>query len=326
MKEHNMTLSPHAITFCLLSFEGPDRYSLAGGLGVRITHLAETLAQRGFESHLIFVGDPNEPGRETQKDGRLTLHRWGQWISAHHPAGVYDGEEGKLVDFNESVPPFIVEEIIQPALANGRLPVILAEEWHTAAALIHLYDQLQTLGLARRCVLFWNANNTMSFHRVNWPRLDAAAQITTVSRYMKHLMWEMELNPLVIPNGIPAPLLHPVPTEQTDAVRTILDPDNDAVILFKVGRFDPAKRWLMAVEAAAKIKAAGHRVVFLLRGGIEAHGAEVFARARALGLTITRIDRQPASWDELLGLLQVAPPADIYYLDFFLSQEFLRPC
>ncbi|GAB4278532.1 MAG: hypothetical protein Kow0080_30250 [Candidatus Promineifilaceae bacterium] len=319
------TFSPHALTFCLLSFEGPDRYSLAGGLGVRISHLAETLAECGFETHLIFIGDPNEPGRETRKNGRLTLHRWGQWISAYHPAGVYDGEEGKLVDFNESAPPFIIEQIIQPALANGRLPVILAEEWHTAEAVIRLHNQLEALGLAQRCVLFWNANNTMSFHRVNWPRLNQAAQISTVSRYMKHLMWEMDLNPLVIPNGIPATLLQAVPTEQVDALRTILDPDNDAVILFKVGRFDPAKRWLMAVEAAAQIKAAGHRVVFPLRGGIEAHGAEVFARTRELGLTITRIAEQPESWGDLLALLQAAPPADLVHLDFYLPQDYLRP-
>ncbi len=320
-----MTLSPHAITFCLLSFEGPDRYSLAGGLGVRITHLAETLAERGFETHLIFIGDPDKPGRESRQDGRLTLHRWGQWISAHHPVGVYDGEEGKLADFNKSAPSFIIEKLIQPALANGRLPVILAEEWHTAAALIRLHDQLGAAGLENRCVLFWNANNTMSFHRVNWLRLNQAAQITTVSRYMKHLMWEMDLNPLVIPNGIPAALLHPVPAGRTAALRHILDPDNNAVMLFKVGRFDPAKRWLMAVEAVAQIKAAGRRVVFPLRGGIEAHGVEVFARARELGLTITRINQQPESWAELLALLQTAPPADIYHLDFFLSQAYLRP-
>jgi hypothetical protein len=31
----------------------------------------------------------------------------------------------------------------------------------------------------------------MSFHRVNWTRLNQAAQITTVSRYMKHLMWDI---------------------------------------------------------------------------------------------------------------------------------------
>ena len=96
-------------------------------------------------------------------------------------------------------------------------------------------------------------------------------------------------------------------------------------MLFKVGRFDPAKRWLMAVEAAAKIKAEGHCVVFPLRGGIEPHGSEVFAHAHELGLTLTHINQQPESWDELLALLQVAPPADIYNLNFFMPQTLLRP-
>lgn len=320
-----MALSVNTATFCLLSFEGPDRYAQAGGLGVRITHLAETLAQQGFETHLFFVGDPTLPGHEPRLDGRLVLHRWCQWISAYYPSGVYEGEEDKLRDFNASLPPFLIEQVIQPTIAAGRLPIILAEEWHTAEALIRLHDQLETAGLRQRCVMFWNANNTMSFHRIDWPRLDSAVQLTTVSRYMKHLMWEMALNPLVIPNGIPADLLMPVDRNQVSALRTALAPNNGAVMLFKVGRFDPAKRWMMAVEAAAKLKEAGYPVVFPLRGGIEEHGFEVFARARELGLTITDVSGQPNSWDELMELMRAAPEADIYNLRFFMSQELLRP-
>jgi hypothetical protein len=43
------------VTFCLLSFKGPDLYSLAGGPSVCITTMAETLSRRGFETHLFFV-------------------------------------------------------------------------------------------------------------------------------------------------------------------------------------------------------------------------------------------------------------------------------
>ena len=318
-----MIFSTNTVTFCLLSFEGPDRYAQAGGLGVRITHLAETLADQGFETHLLFVGDPHLPGREAH--GRLTLHRWCQWISAHHPAGVYAAEEEKLWDFNNSVPPFLIKEIIRPALAQGRLPVILAEEWHTAETLIRLNDQLAAQGLRDRCVLFWNANNTMSFYRVDWPRLNSVAQLTTVSRYMKHLMWEMGLNPLAIPNGIPGQLLEPVDAGQVAELRRILAPDERTVMLFKVGRFDPAKRWLMAVEAAAQLKAEGVPVVFPFRGGIEAHGAEVLAHAYELGLTVTEIHEQPESWPELVELLCSAPRADLYNLRFFMEQAWLRP-
>ena len=43
----------------------------------------------------------------------------------------------------------------------------------------------------------------MGFDRIDWRRLDFCSQITTVSRYMKHVMWDRAINPLVIPNGIP---------------------------------------------------------------------------------------------------------------------------
>jgi len=316
---------PEQVLFAVLSFEGPDRYAQAGGLGVRVTHLAETLAQRGFLTHLFFVGDPAAPGVETRLNGRLILHRWCQWISMHHPAGVYDGEEGKLRDLSASLPPFLIEHIIRPALAAGQVPVILAEEWHTAEALIRLSDLLHRAGVRQRCVLFWNANNTMGFHRVDWPRLNFVAQLTTVSRYMKHLMWQMGLNPLVIPNGIPAGLLQPVDPRQVESLRRALGADHDAVMLFKVGRFDPAKRWLMAVEASAMLKSRGLKVVFPIRGGIEAHGHEVLARARALGLHVTDISGNPDAWEDFIVLLRDAPRADVYNLRFPLAQTFLRP-
>lgn len=328
MGRGRLTRSPVAAeraVFAVLSFEGPDRYAQAGGLGVRVTHLAETLARRGFVTHHVFVGDPAAPGLELRHDGRLILHRWCQWISAYHPAGVYDGEEGKLRDFSASLPPFLIEHIIRPALAAGQLPVILAEEWHTAEALIRLSDLLHAAGIRQRCVLFWNANNTMGFHRIDWPRLSFVAQLTTVSRYMKHLMWQMGLNPLVIPNGIPGALLKPVDPGHVDSVRRALGADADALMLFKVGRFDPAKRWLMAVEAAALLRSRGLKVVFPMRGGVEAHGHEVLARARALGLHVTDVHGSPDEWEGFLALLRDAPRADVYNLRFPLAPSLLRP-
>ena len=117
-----MIPSPGSITFCLLSFEGPDTYARAGGLGVRVTHLAETLARRDFETHLMFVGDPAAPGQESRLDGKLILHRWCQWISAYHPAGVYAAEEAKVHDFNDSVPQFVLEQVIRPAVCLSSWP------------------------------------------------------------------------------------------------------------------------------------------------------------------------------------------------------------
>jgi hypothetical protein len=45
--------------FVLISFEGPDCYSMAGGLGVRMQNLSRTLAEMGFTTHLFFIGDPH---------------------------------------------------------------------------------------------------------------------------------------------------------------------------------------------------------------------------------------------------------------------------
>jgi hypothetical protein len=82
--------SPSDTQFHILSFEGPDGYARAGGIASRISGLSEALAEAGFETHLWFVGDPELLGHENR--GQLWWHRWCQWISHYHPAGVYDGE------------------------------------------------------------------------------------------------------------------------------------------------------------------------------------------------------------------------------------------
>src|SRR5919109_5094152 len=86
-----------AMQFHILSFEGPDDYARAGGIASRVTGLVRALADAAYETHLWFVGDPARPGHESQ--GNLHLHRWCQWISQYHPAGVYEAEEGKRADY-----------------------------------------------------------------------------------------------------------------------------------------------------------------------------------------------------------------------------------
>ena len=90
----------------LLSFEGPDPYAQAGGLGTRINGLTDTLVEQGHQVHLWFVGDPDLPGHE-ERDG-LHLHRWCQWMSRYHRNGVYDGEQDKVNDYAKSLPPIFV--------------------------------------------------------------------------------------------------------------------------------------------------------------------------------------------------------------------------
>jgi glycosyltransferase involved in cell wall biosynthesis len=315
--------TPNQVEFVLLSFEGPDPYSQAGGLGVRITNIAKCLASQGYLAHLIFIGSPDLPGHEVQYDGHLHYHRWCQWISHYHPLGVYDGEEGKLYDFTCSVPPFIIEQIAAPAITQGRQLIVLAEEWQTAEALIRISDQLYAAGLRASSILLWNANNTKGFERIDWRRLDFVSTITTVSRYMKHIMKNYGLNPLVIPNGIPEDLIRPIPRTEASRVHERLAGEA-GVLMFKVARYDPDKCWMSAIDAVAYLKRNGAKIRFLCRGGIEPYGNYVFNHARELGLVVEEVKDHPESWEEALEVIQAARAADIYILHFRMSPSMLR--
>ena len=319
MRRRNITAEN--TDFIILCFEGPDRYSLAGGLGVRVTNLSQALARMGFPTHLFFVGDPWRRDEEVSNGGRLTLHRWCQWISKYYPAGVYQGENEKLYDFNESIPPFVVEHIVRPAVAQEKLVVILGEEWHTAEAMCRISNLLYSNGFRDRVVMFWTANNTMSFDRINWGRLSYTTTITTVSKYMKHIMRGMGVNPLVIPNGIPKSLLGKVDEGAAARLRRNLDAD---LILAKVARWDPDKRWNMAVEATAKLKARGRRTVLLARGGIEPHGEEVMANSRYLGLVAKEARAKGDTFEDYFDAIKGHSMADILNLKFYIPQKFLR--
>ncbi len=264
-----LSLTPDTLEFVLLSFEGPDEYAMAGGLGVRMKELALELARQGFPTHLVFIGDPDLPPLESPVEN-LTLHRWGQWLSTHYRGGVYQGEEAKLIDWNEQLPGYVVSRLVKPAVAAGRLTAVLAEEWHTAYSTCQLSDRLWAEGLRDKAVLLWNANNVMGFDRINWGRLDFCSQITTVSRYMKHVMWDRAVNPLVIPNGIPGDRVKRADPELVSALRAAFA---GRELVFKIGRFSPDKRWNMAMDALVEEKAAGHDVATVIRGGVEPHGA-----------------------------------------------------
>ena len=276
-----------ALQFHILSFEGPDEYSRAGGIATRVSGLAEALALVGFDTHLWFVGDPNLPGLETR--GNLTLHRWCQWISSYHGGGVYDGEEGKHPDYVTSLPPFLVSHVLRPHLADpSNRAVVLAEEWQSADAVLHLDSLLRSTGNRARVSMFWNANNIFGFHRVDWPRLKAAATIVTVSRYMRHRMWNLGVDPVVIPNGLSHDDFAPPDRVALSKLRHHLV---GRLVLTKVARWDPDKRWLLAIDTVAELKQRGLRPLLIARGGVEAHGAEVMFRAAAAGLRL--VERSP---------------------------------
>jgi glycosyltransferase involved in cell wall biosynthesis len=301
-------------TFVMLSFEGPDLYSHAGGVGSRVDELSRTLAVRGFETHLFFIGDPALPAYEVAQDGNLHLHRWCQWISGYHLGGVYDGEEGKLRDWQDSLPLWLTDELLGPKVANGESIVILAEEWQTAETVVRLHAIIERNGWLENVRLLWNANNTFSFDRIDWPAIERAATVTTVSRYMKREMWDRGIDPRVIPNGIEDAWLGPAPVSAVTAARCLFA---GRLSVLKVGRFDPNKRWLAAIEAIALLKQHGHRPLLIARGGNEAHGWDVYSHASGLGLSIDR-----CAWSEDEGLYAALSrhlDADVVFLDGHLG-------
>ena len=312
-----MIFTPDRAIFVLLSFEGPDLYSQAGGLGVRVKGLSRSLARMGFDAHLYFCGDPDLPSEETQEAGKLHLHRWCQWISAQHRGGVYDGEEGKIRDWNASLPASLIENVIAPAAAAGKNVVLLGEEWHTSWSMGLISNSLYLKGLRDRVVMLWNANNTFGFNRIDWGSLTLATTLTTVSRYMKFKMWDSGQNPIVIPNGIPRESIADADPVAVDGLRAAASADH---FCFKVGRFDPDKRWLMAVSAAAYLKRRGNRVKLLMRGGKEAHGAEVMDHARHQGLIVLDATA-PADAAGLASLLREHADADAVNFTSFVSDE-----
>jgi glycosyltransferase involved in cell wall biosynthesis len=300
-----------AAQFHVLSFEGPDAYARAGGIAARVVGLASAIAEAGADTHLWFVGDPELPGHE-RRDG-MALHRWCQWISAYHPRGVYDGQEGKVRDYASSLPPFLLDEVLLPHLATpGARGIVLAEEWQTVDAVLHLDKVLRQAGLRERVRILWNANNTFGFDRIDWSRLSTAALLTTVSRYMRLRMVRFGVDPLVVPNGLPAESFQG-PSEGAAVEFSKRVPDR--LVLAKVARWDPAKRWLLAIDTTAELKRLGARPLLIARGGVEPHGGEVKSRAQASGLRLVERRLRGRGEQGLLGALAEIGDADVLLVE-----------
>lgn len=298
-----------ATQFHVVAFEGPDSYSRAGGLASRVAGLTETLAAKGLETHLWFVGDPDLRGDEMA--GHVRLHRWCQWISGYHRGGVYEGEEGKRNDLVASLPPALLHSVLLPHLGRGGHGVIMAEEWHTADAVLHLDWLLRREGLRDRVTILWNANNLFGFDRIDWGALARAATITTVSRYMKHLMRRWGVDPVVIPNGLPGDTFEP---PAAAAVAELARSTRGRMMVTKIARFDPDKGWLATIDIVRELKRDGLRPLLVARGGAEAHGADVLAAATRAGLRIVERAPERDGVADFVGALSDVDDADVVNL------------
>lgn len=283
----------------ILSFEGPDRYASIGGLGTRVTQLARALGAAGHRVDLIFAGDPHARPVEAGDPG-VTLRRWSQWISAQHPRNCYDGEAGKIHDWETSLPPWVVYELLIPAAARGERVLVICEEWQTANVAIAIDRLARERGVRRALTLMWNANNTYGFERIHWPSLTRSAAVTAVSKYMKFELAQWGVSALVIPNGLDHALLDGADPDRTAAIKAAFGGKPTCV---KVGRFDPDKNWLQAVDAIAELRADGIEARLIVRGGKEPYGDVVLGRARERELAVERLAYEGTDWREFARLL-----------------------
>ena len=302
----------------LLSFEGPDRYASIGGLGTRVTALAKALGAAGHDVQLFFIGDPAMKPVEAWAEG-VTLRRWCGWISAHHPRNAYDGEAEKIADLEGSLPHFLVEHLVAPAAASGERVLIMAEEWQMGQVAITLDALLRARDLRASATILWNANNTYGFDRIDWPALQRAAAITAVSKYMKFELAQQNVPALVIPNGIDEALLVGADPAYVAEFKKAFA---GRPTLVKVGRFDPDKNWLQAIEALADLRAGGIPARLIVRGGKEAYGDVVFGRARELGLSVERMAYEGTDGHRLTAALEYID-APVIHVRAFLDEPTL---
>src|ERR1700730_13216216 len=144
--------------------------------------------------------------------------------------------------------------------------------------------------------------------------------MTTVSRYMKFKMWESGQNPMVIPNGIPRSSIRDADPEAVEELRAAAAADH---FCFKIGRFDPDKRWLMAISAAGYLKRHGRRVRLVIRGGREPYGGGVFAHAQHQRLNTVDVSA-PSETSALSAILREHSEADIVNLTRYVSDALLE--
>jgi glycosyltransferase involved in cell wall biosynthesis len=133
---------------------------------------------------------------------------------------------------------------------------------------------------------------------------------------MKREMWDRGVDPRVIPNGIEDAWLRPAPPRAVSKLKSLFA---GRLSILKVGRFDPNKRWLAAIEAVAMLKHTGRCPLLIARGGSEAHGWEVFSRAEELGLSVNRCE-----WSDeegMYGALARHIDADVVFLEGHLCFE-----
>ena len=135
-------------------------------------------------------------------------------------------------------------------------------------------------------------------------------------------MWRYGVDARVIPNGISETWLR---AGNRHAHLNLSKLFRDRLTLVKVARWDPDKRWAMAVRAVALLKRLGLRPLLLARGGPAEHGREVLALATRQGLRVAAVRWTGHAAHALTEAMAPAVDADMLVLEDFLSEEQRRP-
>jgi glycosyltransferase involved in cell wall biosynthesis len=138
---------------------------------------------------------------------------------------------------------------------------------------------------------------------------------------MRQEIWRYGADSLVIPNGISRDALERPDARCVDALREILA---GRLVLTKVARWDPDKRWLLAIDTVAELKERGWRPLLIARGGCEEHGTAVLAYATAQGLNITERTPQGEEAPALLDSLMDVDNVDVVNVRTPLSSAMNR--
>lgn len=280
--------------------------------------MAAAFGDAGIATDLFFVGAPEKPGIEMQSK-HVRLRRWCQWISHYHPGNVYDAEWDKAQDYARSAPPVICAEIVAPARERGEHVLIIGEDWQIVPTMLQLDADLHRWGLRSSATLLWNANNTYGFWGIDWHALQRACTITCVSKYMKFELGVRGIPALVIPNGIPARLLE---RDDTAGVKRLRRAFDNRRMLLKVGRYDPDKRWIQAIDAVANLREKGLDAALIIRGGREWYRETVLGHARWRSLRIDEVSMKQGTPEELSSML-ASCEADVIELRTFVPDTTL---
>jgi glycosyltransferase involved in cell wall biosynthesis len=302
----------------VLSFEGPDHYSSIGSLSTRVSQLARSFGVAGCIVDLVFVGDPAAAAVEAYGPN-VTLRRWSQWISSSYPRNAYDGEEQKVLDWESSIPGFVVDSIVVPASIAGERTLVIAEEWQTARVVIAIDRLARLRGVRGRFTLMWNANSTFGWERIDWPALQAAAAITVVSKSLKGGLHRLGISSLLIPNGIDIRLHDLADPRLLSEMKQALAGRPTFV---KVGRFDPDGHWIRAIDAIAELHASGINARLIMRGRYNTYTERVCAHAYERGLSLERLAYEGADGHKLISAIALSDSA-IIYLRAFLDEPTL---